>query len=234
MLLLEGCAQPALAPNINAAATRVLSRLGITLFPAANAGCCGAACHHTSGVEQGLTQARRNIDAWWPHIESGTEAIVMTASGCGVHVKDYDHLLRDDPAYADKARRVAALTKDISEILANEDLSVLRPKTHPAGTIAFQSPCTLQHGQKLGGAVEKILRDLGFELVPVPEAHLCCGSAGTYSLLQTALSSSLRARKLAALESGRPQRIVTANIGCLTHLQAGSLIPVQHWVELIG
>jgi len=234
MLVLEGCAQPALAPNINAAATRVLNRLGISLIPATNAGCCGAACHHTSGVEEGLAQARRNIDAWWPHLETGSEAIVMTASGCGVHVKDYGHLLRDDPVYADKARCVSALTKDISEILAKENLSALKSKTTPAGKIAFQSPCTLQHGQKLGGVVEKILRDLGFELVPVPEAHLCCGSAGTYSLLQTALSSQLRTRKLATLENGKPQRIVTANIGCLAHLQTGTTIPVQHWVELIG
>ena len=185
-------------------------------------------------MEEGLAQARRNIDAWWPHIETGSEAIVMTASGCGVHVKEYGHLLRDDPAYADKARRVSALTKDISEILAKEDLSELRSKAPPTGKIAFQSPCTLQHGQQLGGVVEKILRDLGFELAPVPEGHLCCGSAGTYSLLQTALSSQLRTRKLIALESGKPQRIVTANIGCLTHLQAGTSIPVQHWVELIG
>ena len=234
MLVLEGCAQPALAPNINAATTRVLDRLGIALIPAAGAGCCGAACHHTSGVEKGLAQARRNIDAWWPHIETGSEAIVMTASGCGVHVKDYGHLLRDDPAYADKARRVSALTKDISEILANEDLSTLRPREQPAGRIAFQSPCSLQHGQKLNGVVEKILRDLGFELVPVPEAHLCCGSAGTYSLLHPALSSQLRTRKLAALESGKPQRIVTANIGCLAHLQTGTTLPIQHWIELIG
>jgi glycolate oxidase iron-sulfur subunit len=204
------------------------------LIPATNAGCCGAACHHTSGVEEGLAQARRNIDAWWPHLETGSEAIVMTASGCGVHVKDYGHLLRDDPVYADKARCVSALTKDISEILAKENLSALKSKTTPAGKIAFQSPCTLQHGQKLGGVVEKILRDLGFELVPVPEAHLCCGSAGTYSLLQTALSSQLRTRKLATLENGKPQRIVTANIGCLAHLQTGTTIPVQHWVELIG
>ena len=234
MLVLEGCAQPALAPNINAAATRVLNRLGISLTPATNAGCCGAACHHTSGVEEGLAQARRNIDAWWPHIETGCEAIVMTASGCGVHVKDYGHLLRDDPVYAEKARRVAALTKDISEILVKENLSALRTNVQSAGKIAFQSPCTLQHGQQLSGVVEKILRDLGFELAPVPETHLCCGSAGTYSLLQATLSLQLQARKLAALESGQPQRIVTANIGCLTHLQAGTSIPVQHWVELIG
>jgi glycolate oxidase iron-sulfur subunit len=234
MLVLEGCAQPALAPNINAAAARVLDRLGIALIPAAGAGCCGAACHHTSGVEEGLAQARRNIDAWWPHIETGSEAIVMTASGCGVHVKDYGHLLRDDPAYADKARRVSVLTKDISEILAKEDLSALRPRVQPAGKIAFQSPCSLQHGQKLNGVAEKILRDLGFALTPVPEAHLCCGSAGTYSLLQGALSQRLLARKLEALCSGQPQLIVTANIGCLAHLQTRADIPVRHWIELLA
>ena len=234
MLVLEGCAQPALAPNINAAAARVLDRLGIALIPAAGAGCCGAACHHTSGVEEGLAQARRNIDAWWPHIETGSEAIVMTASGCGVHVKDYGHLLRDDPAYADKARRVSVLTKDISEILAKEDLSAFRPRVQPAGKIAFQSPCSLQHGQKLNGVAEKILRDLGFALTPVSEAHLCCGSAGTYSLLQSGLSQRLLARKLEALCSGQPQLIVTANIGCLAHLQTRADIPVRHWIELLA
>ncbi len=234
MLVLEGCAQPALAPGINAAAARVLDRLGIALIPAVGAGCCGAACHHTSGVEEGLAQARHNIDAWWPHLEAGVEAIVMTASGCGVHVKEYGHLLRDDRAYSDKARRVAALTKDISEILAKEDLAALRPEIQPADTIAFQSPCTLQHGQKLNGVVEKILRDLGFKLAAMPEAHLCCGSAGTYSLLQGDLSQRLLARKLAALCSGKPQLIVTANIGCLTHLQTRADIPVRHWIELLA
>jgi glycolate oxidase iron-sulfur subunit len=158
----------------------------------------------------------------------------MTASGCGVHVKDYGHLLCDDPAYADKARRISELTKDISEILANENLSAFRLKAQPAGKIAFQSPCSLQHGQKLGGVVEKILRDLGFELLSVPEAHLCCGSAGTYSLLQGELSQRLLARKLNALCSGKPQEIVTANIGYLAHLQTRSDIPVRHWIELLA
>jgi len=234
MLILEGCAQPSLAPSINAAATRTLDRLGITLHAAANAGCCGAACHHTSGVEEGLAQARRNIDAWWPHLETGSEAIVMTASGCGVHVKDYGHLLRDDPAYAEKALRVSTLTKDICEILANEDLSVFRSRVRTVGKIAFQSPCTLQHGQKLNGVVENILRDLGFTLTPVPEAYLCCGSAGTYSLLQGRLAQRLLVRKLEALCSGKPQVIVTANIGCLTHLWTRSEIPVRHWIELLA
>jgi glycolate oxidase iron-sulfur subunit len=233
MLVLEGCVQPAIAPDINAAAAQVFDRLGITLIRAAGAGCCGAACHHTSGVEQGLVQARRNIDAWWPHIEQGAEAIVMTASGCGVHVKDYGHLLYSDPQYADKARRVAALTRDLSEIVANEDLSKLKTDVKPGRKIAFQSPCTLQHGQKLSGVVEKILRDLGFNLTTVPDAHLCCGSAGTYSILQQSLSQQLRARKLTALQTDSPELIVTANIGCLAHLATGAAVPVRHWVELL-
>lgn len=234
MLVLAGCAQPALAPNINAAAVRVFARLGIGLFSAAEAGCCGAACHHTSGVEEGLAQARRNIDAWWPHLEASCEAIVMTASGCGIHVKDYGHLLRDDPAYQHKAKRVATLTHDVGEILAKEDLSTLRSPANAGRRLAFHSPCTLQHGQRLSGVVEKILLELGFQLVPVSESHLCCGSAGTYSLLQPALSSRLRERKLEALSRARPEVIVTANIGCLAHLQAGTALPVQHWIELLG
>jgi glycolate oxidase iron-sulfur subunit len=232
MLVLEGCAQPAMAPNINAAAARVLDRIGISLIAAGGAGCCGAASHHTSGVAEGLDHARRNIDAWWPHIEQGAEAIVMTASGCGVHVKDYGHLLRGDPAYAARAARVSELTRDLCEVLADEDLSVYR-SAGPGMRIAFQSPCTLQHGQKLGGKVEKILRDTGFVLTGVPEAHLCCGSAGTYSLLQRGLSRQLLARKIASLLSGSPECIATANIGCLAHLSSGTDVPVRHWIELL-
>lgn len=251
MLVLEGCVQPVLAPNINAATARVLDRLGISLMAAAGAGCCGAASHHTSGIDEGLDFARRNIDAWWPDIEAGAEAIVMTASGCGVHVKDYGHLLRHDPAYAAKAKRVAELTRDISEILANEDLSALRPAT-PGTKIAFHAPCTLQHGQKLIGVVERILRHAGFVLTPVPDAHLCCGSAGTYSLLQPALARRLRENKIQSLQSGGPELIVTANIGCLVHLrsagthecrpardarwgrrQTGSEQPLWHWIEVM-
>jgi len=233
MLVLEGCAQPALAPNINVATARVLDRLGISLVAADGAGCCGAASHHTSAVDDGLDFARRNIDAWWPHIESGCEAIVMTASGCGVHVKDYGHLLAHDATYAAKGKRVAALTKDLSEILAGEDIGPLKASIDTSRKIAFHSPCTLQHGQKLNGVVEKILCDLGFALTPVPDAHLCCGSAGTYSLLQKSLSQQLLERKVNALRSGKPEIIATANIGCLAHLQAGSTLPVQHWIELI-
>ncbi len=233
MLVLEGCVQPTIAPGINAAAARVLDRLGIGLLHARAAGCCGAASHHTSGAEQGLGFARRNIDAWWPQIEAGCEAIVMTASGCGVHVKEYGQLLAHDPGYADRAKRVSELTKDIGEILAREDLSALPPA--PAGArIAFHSPCSLQHGQKLNGLVEQILRARGFTLTPVPDGHLCCGSAGTYSVLQPNIARPLRDAKLRALQSGRPEAIVTANIGCLEHLRGGADVPVRHWLELLA
>ncbi len=233
MLVLEGCAQPAISPNINAATARVLDRLGIRLVAASGAGCCGAASHHTSGVEQGLDFARRNIDAWWPHVESGAEAIVMTASGCGVHVKEYGQLLKNDRAYAAKAKKVSGLTRDIGEILSREDLSKLSSGAKPEMKVAFHSPCSLQHGQKLGGVVEKILRAAGFALVTVPDAHLCCGSAGTYSILHHELSQRLLRKKLAALESGRPDVIATANIGCLAHLQSGAVLPVRHWIEIL-
>jgi glycolate oxidase iron-sulfur subunit len=234
MLVLDGCVQPALAPDINAAAARVLDKLGISLVRAEGAGCCGAASHHTSGFDEAKDFARRNIDAWWPWVEQGAEAIVMTASGCGVHVKDYGRLLRDDPRYADKAARIAALTKDLSEILAGEDLASFRPAIRPGQRVAFHAPCTLQHGQKLGGVVEQLLRDLGFTLVPVAEPHLCCGSAGTYSILQRELSQQLLARKLGHLEAAGPERIATANIGCLVHLAGRAHVPVCHWVELLA
>jgi glycolate oxidase iron-sulfur subunit len=233
MLLLQGCAQPAMAPNINAAAARVLDRLGVSLIADADSGCCGAASHHTSGVADGLNFARRNIDAWWPHIDAGCEAIVMTASGCGVHVKEYGHLLAHDPDYAAKAQRVAELTRDLGEILVGEELGKLKGSVDTRRKIAFQSPCTLQHGQKLNGVVEKILRDLGFTLTAVPDAHLCCGSAGTYSILQPSLSKQLLERKVSALQSGQPDVIATANIGCLAHLATGTAIPVRHWIELL-
>lgn len=234
MLVLDGCVQPAIAPDINAATARVLDRLGISLVRASNAGCCGAASHHTSGTEEGREFARRNIDAWWPYVEQGVEAIVMTASGCGVHVKDYGHLLRDDPHYAQKAASVASLTKDLSEILVREDLAPLQSQVRRGRRIAFHAPCTLQHGQRLNGVVEKLLWDLGFVLTVVPESHLCCGSAGTYSILQPGISQPLLRRKLSALESGAPELIATANIGCLTHLATGSSVPVQHWIELVA
>jgi len=233
MLVLEGCAQPAIAPNINAATARVLDRLGIRLLAASGAGCCGAASHHTSGVEQGLDFARRNIDAWWPHVESGAETIVMTASGCGVHVKEYGQLLKDDHAYATKAKKISELTKDISEILAREDLSKLSAGAKPGMKVAFHAPCSLQHGQRLNGVVEKILRGAGLTLVAVPDAHLCCGSAGTYSILQQDLAQRLLRNKVGALESGGPDVIATANIGCLAHIQSGTRLPVRHWIEIL-
>lgn len=233
MLVLEGCVQPAIAPDINAATARVLDRLGISLVAAPGAGCCGAASHHTSCARQGRDLARRNINAWWPHIEAGAEAIVMTASGCGVHVKEYGYLLKDDPAYAAKARRVTEVTKDIGEILSNEELSKLYSGVKPVLKVAFHSPCTLQHGQKLNGLVEKILRAAGLTLTTVPEAHLCCGSAGTYSLLQKRIAQQLLVNKVGALASGSPDVIATANIGCLAHLQSGTALPVRHWIEIL-
>ncbi len=234
MLVLEGCVQPGIAPDINAATARVLDKLGISLLRARAAGCCGAASHHTSGMQAGLDLARKNIDAWRPYIETGCEAIVMTASGCGVHVKEYGYLLKDDPAYATAAQTVSALTRDIGEILVKEDLSKLKTSPKQNLKVAFHAPCTLQHGQKINGVVEKILREIGFTLTTVADAHLCCGSAGTYSILQDKLSQQLLKNKISALYSAQPDVIATANIGCLTHLQSASGIPVKHWVELVA
>ncbi len=257
MLILEGCVQPALAPEINAAAVRVLDRLGITLLKAPEAGCCGAVSYHLNAQDEGLDYMRRNVDAWWPYIEpegiearesGNVEAIVMTASGCGVTVKEYGHLLRHDPAYAAKAARIAALARDISEILDGENEALARlitqssstgsaaraaGATEPEEKIAFHSPCTLQHGQRVRGMVEKIMIMAGFELTHVPDAHLCCGSAGTYSILQPELSRQLLENKVTALESGAPARIATANIGCLMHMRGGTTLPVEHWIELL-
>ncbi|HEX9626708.1 MAG TPA: glycolate oxidase subunit GlcF [Acidiferrobacterales bacterium] len=231
MLALDGCVQPAIAPNIDAAAARVLDRLGISLIRARGGGCCGALSQHLAAPAEARDFARRNIDAWWPHIEQGVEAIVVTASGCGTQVKDYGRLLATDAGYASKAHRVAELARDLSEVLADSDLAPLRAAA-PA-RVAFHSPCSLQHGLRLGGVVEDILTRAGFTLTPVADAHLCCGSAGTYSLLQGRLARELRRLKLAALSAGAPAVIATANIGCLTHLAAGSELPVQHWIELL-
>jgi glycolate oxidase iron-sulfur subunit len=230
-LILEGCVQPSLSPNTNAAATRVLDRLGISVTSASNAACCGAADYHLNDQEAGLERARRNIDAWWPAIESGAEAIVQTASGCGTFVKEYGHLLREDPAYAAKAKRVSELALDLVEIVSCENLDQLRTASN--AKVAFHCPCTLQHAQKLGGAVEEVLQRLGFDLTSVPDAHLCCGSAGTYSITQPALSKTLRDNKLNALESGGPDVIATANIGCQTHLEGAGRTSARHWIELV-
>jgi glycolate oxidase iron-sulfur subunit len=231
MLILEGCVQPDIDPGINATAAHVLDRLGISLSTAPKAGCCGALDQHLGAVEAARAAMRRNIDAWWPDIEAGAEAIVMTASGCGSQVKDYGWLLRDDPAYADKAARVSALARDLAEVLAGEDISAL--KTAPGRRIAFHPPCSLQHGQKVRGVIEGILTRLGHELVAVDEAHLCCGSAGTYSILQPEIAGQLRERKLSNLQARGPELITTANIGCQTHLAATSGVPVVHWITLL-
>jgi glycolate oxidase iron-sulfur subunit len=231
VLILEGCVQPGLSPNTNAATARVLDRLGISVLPSREAGCCGAVDYHLDAQAAGLDRARHNIDAWWPAIENGAEAIVQTASGCGAFIKDYGHLLRSDPAYADKAKKVSALARDLVEVLRDEPLETLG--IHSDQRLAFHCPCTLQHAQKLGGAVEALLTRLGFNLTPVPDGHLCCGSAGTYSLTQPELSRQLRDNKLNALESGHPEIIVTANIGCQSHLDGAGRTPVRHWIELV-
>jgi len=231
MLVLEGCVQPTLAPETNLAATRVLGYLGIQLIAAPGAGCCGALDQHLAALEAAKAAMRRNIDAWWPYLEAGAEAIVMTASGCGSTVKEYGHHLRDDPAYAEKAARVSSLTLDLAEVLAREDLSRLR-RGAPR-RVAFHPPCSLQHGQKVRGVIEAILSGLGYELVPVTDSHFCCGSAGTYSLLQPELSGQLRERKLTHLQAAKPDLIATANIGCQSHLAAASGVPVVHWITLL-
>ncbi len=237
-IALAGCAQPAMAPSVNAATARVLDALGIALLEMPGAGCCGAVRYHLNDQDGGLDDARRNIDAWWPAIERGeVEGIVMTASGCGVQVREYGHLLANDPVYAERAAKVSELTRDVSELLLQEAarLEQLLQRHRPGSgeRIAFHSPCTLQHGQKIRGVVERLLLAAGFELCVVPDSHLCCGSAGTYSLLQPALSHELRDNKLAALSGGDPNRIASANVGCMTHLASGTTLPVVHWVELI-
>ncbi|GAA0679978.1 glycolate oxidase subunit GlcF [Marinobacterium maritimum] len=232
MLALAGCAQSVSSPNTNAAAARVLDRLGITLVEAPEAGCCGAVSYHLSAHEEGLDFMRRNIDAWWPAIEAGCEAIVMTASGCGAMVQEYGHLLRHDPEYADKARRVSELTRDLGEVLLQEDLSLLKPPAD-SGKVAVHCPCTLQHAMKQSGVVEKLLKGAGFDLAQTRDGHLCCGSAGTYSILQSEMSQRLLDNKLKALTVDEPERIVTANIGCQLHLGSKAAVPVQHWIELL-
>ena len=240
MILLDGCVQPTFSPNINLATARVLDVLGIALIKSTQAGCCGAIAYHLNAQEEGMDAMRKNIDAWWPFIENNDiEAIVMTASGCGVTVKEYGQILRHDPVYAEKAARISAMTKDISEVLVGEldklkqVMDQRKDSLTPLARIAFHSPCTLQHGQQIRGQVESILQTAGFELTTVPDAHLCCGSAGTYSILQPELSQQFLNNKVNALESGGPQRIVTANIGCLMHLQNGTALPVKHWVEML-
>jgi len=239
VLALAGCVQPALAPAINAAAARVLDRIGISLIEAPGAGCCGALRYHLNQQDAGRDDMRALIDRWWPYLERDeVEGIVMTASGCGATVEEYAHALEQDADYRHKAARISLLTRDLSELVAAEAPALERlletrtPRSAPL-RVAFQSPCSLQHGLKVHGVVERVLASSGHLLTPVAEAHLCCGSAGTYSILQPELSLQLRERKLAALAAGEPQVIATANVGCLTHLQGGTATPVRHWIQLL-
>ncbi len=235
MLMLAGCVQPAMMPNINVATARVLDALGIETVTPPGAGCCGAIRLHLNYRDEARDDARRNIDAWWPAIEGGVEAIVMNASGCGATVLEYAHLLRDDPDYADKARRVVELTRDVSELLAGFEpqLVALAKRRGAQPPVGYHPPCTLQHGQQSRGKVERLLGALGVDLRLPVDAHLCCGSAGTYSLTQPALSYKLRRQKLARLGELDPQLIVSGNIGCIAHLQSGTATPVMHWIQLV-
>ena len=238
VLMLAGCVQPAMLPNINTATARVLDAAGIQTIVAPKAGCCGAVKFHLNDQDGSLVQIRANIDAWWPFVEQGVEAIVMNASGCGVMVKDYGHVLKDDAAYAAKAKRISELTQDLSELLPDL-VPALKPKLNvaavaAAGTQAYHPPCTLQHGQKLKGGVEQHMAALGFAVqVANNESHLCCGSAGTYSVLNPDISYTLRDRKLGHLDALQPKAILSANVGCITHLQSGTDVPVKHWIEVL-
>jgi glycolate oxidase iron-sulfur subunit len=235
-IVLDGCVQPSLAPDINAAGARVLDRIGVSLVTAPAAGCCGAVKFHLNYQDEGRDAMRRNVDAWLPMLEAGAEGLVMTASGCGVTVREYGHLLEQDTTYAPRAQRISQATRDLSEVLEAE-AATLVPKLEaaaagkPRRALAYHAPCTLQHGQQIRGKAERLLVAAGYDLTPVADGHLCCGSAGTYSLLQPELSQQLLANKLAALSAGQPQGIATANIGCLTHLQSGTGTPVRHWIE---
>ncbi len=236
VLMLMGCVQPTMMPNINSATARVLDAAGIQTLVADEAGCCGALRTHLNDIEGGLADMRRNVDAWWPLVSAGkVEAIVMNASGCGAQVKEYAHALAHDPAYAERARRIVALTKDLSELLPDL-VPRLKPRLRARGArkLAYHPPCTLQHGQQLRGGVETHLAALGFQIeLATNESHLCCGSAGTYSVLQPELSQQLRDRKLANLEPLRSEVIVSANIGCIQHLSTGTATPVRHWIEVL-
>jgi len=232
VLLLEGCVQSVTHAGINAAAARVLDRLGVSAQPAP--GCCGALAQHLPARERARETVRRNIDAWWPLIEAGAEAVVLTASGCTPTVTDYGRLLANDPEYAERAQRIANLATDISGYLEGFDLEPLKPASPPTEPIAFHAPCSLQHALRGQGRVESMLTRLGFSLAPVADAHLCCGSAGSYSLLQPEISAQLAQRKIRNLEAGEPRLIATANIGCLAQLQGVTDLRVVHWIELLG
>lgn len=234
MLLLAGCVQPSMIPNINAATARVFDTLGIELIVPPVAACCGAIRHHMNDQSGALVDARRNIDAWWPHIAAGAEAIVMNASGCGAMVRQYAYLLRHDATYASKAARVSELTRDLAELLP----PLLAPRLEMLAAskrerVAFHPPCTLQHAQNVRGVVEALLSALGAQVLPFKDSHLCCGSAGTYSVLQPELANRLRDRKLEALMAARPDTILSANVGCIAHLAGTAPVTVQHWIEWV-
>lgn len=238
MLMLDGCVQPAMSPNINSATARVLDALGVELVVPPKAGCCGAIRYHLNDQDGGLNDMRRNVDAWWPYVDGSAgfsvEAIVMNASGCGATVKEYGHLLQHDAAYAAKAHRISQLTRDISEILPDFEAELVgKLKGKISKRVAYHPPCTLQHGQKIRGKVEQILGSAGVDVKLCADSHLCCGSAGTYSVLQPELSYRLRDNKLNNLQATQPDMIVSGNIGCLTHLQSGTDTPVKHWIELL-
>ena len=232
VLMLQGCVQPTLQPNINIATEKVLDHIGIEVTTLKETECCGAISHHLNKHEQAQATFRRNIDAWWPYVTDGYEAIVSNASGCGITLKDYATYLEHDPDYADKAKKISQFVKDVSELIAIDDLAgfKLRNKTK----VAFHPPCTLQHGLRLAPKVEKLLTQLGFQLMPVADSHLCCGSAGTYSILQPKLSQQLKQQKLDNLTVHSPDYILTANIGCQQHLQQANPTPVRHWIELVA
>ncbi|MBK6510076.1 MAG: glycolate oxidase subunit GlcF [Haliea sp.] len=232
MLVLEGCVQRAATPIPMPPRGAYCDKLGIGLISAPQAGCCGAVNYHLAAHDAGLDDMRRNIDAWWPYIESGAEAIVSSATGCGAMLVDYGRLLADDPAYAEKARRVSALTRDLAQILLHEDLRALAVDTQ-VGKVAVHPPCTMQHALQQPTLLEDVLRKAGFDIATTVEKLLCCGSAGTYSILQSDTSERLRATMLNALTHDRPALIATANIGCQLHLQAAAAVPVVHWIELL-
>jgi glycolate oxidase iron-sulfur subunit len=231
MTLLAGCVQAAAAPNFNAAARRVFDRVGVALAETPGVGCCGALAFHLDAPDEARAHVRRNIDIWIHDLDAGAEAIVVAASGCAAFIRDYPDVLADDPAWAAKARRVADHVRDPIEILDGTGLSAERAPSDLK--IAVHEPCTLQNGPRLTGRIARLLAGLGYNPQPVADAHLCCGSAGAYSLLQPAFARRLRSDKLAALTAGDPAAIYTANIGCWMHLGETSSVPVRHWIEAV-
>ncbi len=232
MLMLAGCVQPAVTPNTNHLAVNLLDRLGIEVIELEGKYCCGAAAAHTSAPDYSLEQVKRLIDAWWPHVEAGAEAVIVTATGCGTSVRDYGRLLADDPDYAERAQRVSELYRDLIEVVEAE-ADQLDFGANAVRRVAVHTPCSMQHGLGLNGRVEALLARAGYQICRVEEAHICCGSAGTYSMLQPKLSGQLRRNKIRALSVEKPEVIATANVGCQLHIAQGNPVPVRHWIELL-